>query len=202
MKMTSPSATIGQVPTRAGFLFIPPPPWARQFAREAGSETRTRDAYAAVVLVRLGIAAVIVLAAMVIAVIVNRRRKVAPVRDAYPVPAQLDRRDFPRPDSPWLVVLFSSQRCDSCLGVAGKVDVLRSAAVETFEACEEEHADLHRRYEIAGIPTVVIADAEGVVRRAFVGAPSATDLWAAVAELRAPGATPEPELGTEALGRG
>jgi len=35
----------------------------------------------------------------------------------------------------------------------------------------------------------------GVVRAAFVGAFSATDLWAAVAEARAPGSTPEPELG-------
>ena len=42
---------------------------------------------------------------------------------------------------------------------------------------------------------ILIADHEGVVRRAFVGATTATDLWAAVAELRAPGTTPEPNLG-------
>ena len=41
----------------------------------------------------------------------------------------------------------------------------------------------------------VVADADGVVRRAFVGAFTATDLWAAVAELRVPGSTPEPTLG-------
>jgi hypothetical protein len=34
------------------------------------------------------------------------------------------------------------------------------------------------------------------VRRAFVGAFTATDLWAAVAELRDPGSTPEPDLGS------
>jgi hypothetical protein len=34
-----------------------------------------------------------------------------------------------------------------------------------------------------------------VVRRGFVGAFTATDLWAAVAELRDPGSTPEPSLG-------
>jgi hypothetical protein len=42
---------------------------------------------------------------------------------------------------------------------------------------------------------ILIADREGVVRRAFLGSTTATDLWAAVAELRAPGATPEPDLG-------
>ena len=41
----------------------------------------------------------------------------------------------------------------------------------------------------------MIADADGVVQRAFVGAFTATDLWAAVAELRVPGSTPEPDLG-------
>ena len=41
-------------------------------------------------------------------------------------------------------------------------------------------------------------EAEGhqlLVRAGFVGAFTATDLWAAVAEARAPGSTPEPELG-------
>jgi hypothetical protein len=33
------------------------------------------------------------------------------------------------------------------------------------------------------------------VRAAFVGAVTATDLWAAVAECRRPGTSPEPELG-------
>jgi hypothetical protein len=55
---------------------------------------------------------------------------------------------------------------------------------------------MHRRYEIAAVPTTVIADADGVVLRAFVGSFTATDLWAAIAELRDPGSTPEPELGT------
>ena len=34
-----------------------------------------------------------------------------------------------------------------------------------------------------------------LVPSSFVGAFTATDLWAAVAEARAPGSTPEPELG-------
>jgi hypothetical protein len=34
-----------------------------------------------------------------------------------------------------------------------------------------------------------------VVLRAFVGETSATDLWAALAECREPGSTPEADLG-------
>ena len=37
---------------------------------------------------------------------------------------------------------------------------------------------------------VVIADAEGVVHRSFLGTVSATHLWAAVAEARDPGSAP------------
>ena len=56
----------------------------------------------------------------------------------------------------------------------------------------ERQEALHRRYELAAIPTTVIADHEGVVRRAFVGAFTATDLWAAVAKLHDPGTPPNP----------
>ncbi len=119
-----------------------------------------------------------------------------PPRDVYPVPKQLDRADFPRPGAAWLVALFSSAACDSCQGLGDKLAPLDSSDVATCEIKAESRGELHRRYELAAIPTTVIADADGVVQRAFVGAFTATDLWAAVAELRVPGSTPEPDLGT------
>jgi hypothetical protein len=125
----------------------------------------------------------------------QRRRPVAPPRDVYPVPRQLDRDDFCRAETPWLVALFSSTTCDSCEGLASKLAVLETEHVATCEIEFHAQPELHRRYEISGIPTTVVADADGVVRAAFVGAFTATDLWAAVAEARAPGSTPEPELG-------
>jgi hypothetical protein len=72
---------------------------------------------------------------------------------------------------------------------------LASADVSVCEIEAEDRGDLHRRYDLAAIPTTIVADADGVVRRAFVGAFTATDLWAAVAEVRVPGSTPEPDLG-------
>jgi hypothetical protein len=144
---------------------------------------------------RLVLAAVLVVAALVVAWLLQRRRPAPPARDVYPVPRQLDRTDFPRSDAPWLVALFSSTTCDSCQGLAGKIAALESPDVAACEIEFHAQPDLHRRYEIAGIPTTVVADPEGVVRAAFVGAVTATDLWAAVAEARAPGSTPEPDLG-------
>jgi hypothetical protein len=147
------------------------------------------------VVVRIVLAVGLIAIACAVAFVLQRRRPAPPPRDVYPVPRQLDRSDFPRATTPWLVALFSSTACDSCEGLPAKLAVLESPDVVTCEVEYHAQPDLHRRYEIAGIPTTVVADGDGVVRAAFVGAFTATDLWAAVAEARAPGSTPEPELG-------
>ena len=66
-------------------------------------------------------------------------------------------------------------------------------AVCEFEFPEARWA--HERYDISGVPMLLVADREGVVRRAFVGPQSATDVWAAVAGARDPEAGIEPGLG-------
>ena len=134
--------------------------------------------------VRLGIAIVVLLVVGGIAWWLQRKPPDAPARDSYPVPQQLDRADFSRPDARWLVVLFSSSNCDSCQGLGEKLLALDSDDVVTQEVEAHASGELHRRYAIAAIPTTVVADADGVVRKSFVGAFSATDLWAAVADLR------------------
>lgn len=147
-------------------------------------------------LIAVGVVVVGVLAVVVFAAVVARRgASNAPVRDSYPVPRQLDRGDFPRPDAPWLVALFTSATCDACASMWAKVAPLSSdeVAVCEFEFPEAKWA--HDRYEISGVPMLLIADHEGVVVRAFVGPQSATDVWAAVAGARDPEAGIEPGLG-------
>ena len=57
----------------------------------------------------------------------RRRRPDAPTQPhAAETPAQLDRADFPRPDAPWLVVLFTSRTCESCAGLYEKALPLES----------------------------------------------------------------------------
>jgi len=144
---------------------------------------------------RLGIAAVLVVAALIVAWRLRVQSTPAPVRAPGEIPRQLHRADFPRSDAPWLVVLFSSETCESCEFMATKTQVLESAAVAVCEVAFPVDRTLHERYAIDSVPLVVIADLEGVTRAAFLGPTSATDLWAAMAELRTPGATPEPDLG-------
>ena len=141
---------------------------------------------------RLVIVGVVAVVAVVVALVIQRRQPAAaPVRTGYNVPGQLHRPDFDRPDAEWLAVVFTSSTCATCAGVWDKVRVLESDAVAVQEVEVGAHRELHDRYRIDGVPTTVMADAEGIVRASFLGPATATDLWAALAELRDPGSVPE-----------
>lgn len=141
---------------------------------------------------RLVIVAVVATVAIVVALAVQRRRPAdAPVRTGYNVPGQLHRPDFDRPDAEWLVAVFSSETCSTCAGVWEKVQALESPVVAVQEVEVGAHRELHDRYRIDGVPTTVIADAGGVVRASFLGPATATDIWAALAEVREPGSVPD-----------
>jgi hypothetical protein len=139
---------------------------------------------------RLAVAAVIVAVVAGVAFALRRRRPDAPTQVVHTVPQQLDRTDFARQDAEWLVVVFTSATCHTCADVVSKAGVLASPAVAVVEAEFSAERELHRRYAIDAVPALVLADRDGVVRRSFVGRVSATDLWAAVAEVRQPGSTP------------
>jgi len=140
---------------------------------------------------RLLVVAAVAVVAVVVAVLLQRRQATAPVRTGFNVPAQLHRPDFARPDAEWLVVVFTSSTCSTCAGTWEKVRVLESGAVATQEVEVGAARELHDRYGIDGVPTTVVADRSGVVRASFLGPATATDLWAALAELREPGSVPE-----------
>jgi hypothetical protein len=145
---------------------------------------------------RLLIVVVIVIAVGIIAGVARSRRRVdAPTQRRFAVPQQLDRADFARADAPWLVAVFSSATCEVCQSVVDKARVLESAEVAVVDVEYLADRALHERYSIEAVPTVVVADARGVNRAGFIGPMSATDLWAAVAEAREPGSSPEPGLG-------
>lgn len=134
---------------------------------------------------RLLLAALLVAVAAGAAFVLRRRAATAPPTQAkWAVPTQLDRDDFTGGDHEWLVVVFTSATCDSCVEAVAKGRVLASPQVGFQEVAYQDRKDLHARYGVEAVPTIVMADAEGVVQASFVGVPSATDLWAALAEAR------------------
>jgi hypothetical protein len=144
---------------------------------------------------RVVVAAVLVVVAIAVAALLQRRRPAAPTQGRWTVPAQLDRADFDGPDVPWLVAVFTSSTCDSCERMLEKAAVLASPEVHVQDVPYQDRKDLHQRYSVDVVPLLVVADPAGVVQASFIGVPSATDLWAAVAEARSPGSSPEPGLG-------
>ncbi len=137
----------------------------------------------------------VVAAAVVVGLLLRRRQVVqAPTQPRVGVPLQLDRTDFAAP-TPWLVAVFSSATCSTCADVVRKARVLSSPEVTVIDVEYGAAKELHRKYAIEAVPIVAIVDADGVVRAGFAGPVTATDLWAAVAEARQPGSSPEPHLG-------
>jgi len=143
-------------------------------------------------LIAVGLAAA---AAVVAAVLRHRQPVPAPTQPAWQAPAQLDRADFAQPDAPYLVAVFTSETCRSCSDMAEKAAVLASSQVAVDVVEVTQRRDVHRKYAVDAVPMVVVADRHGVVGASFIGPASATDLWAAVAEVREPGSSPEPGLG-------
>lgn len=127
--------------------------------------------------------------AIVVAMVVRRRRPDAPTQPARHVPTQLDRQEFTSlnpaaASAPWLVVEFSSSTCTACRDVWSKVQVMASSEVAVVDVDYASQRPLHQRYRIDSVPLTLIVDTDGIVREHFLGPMTATDLWAAVARVR------------------
>ena len=142
------------------------------------------------VLVSAGVAV-----ALVASIVMRRRRPDAPTQGGFQLPTQIDRGDFPQPDVPWLVLLFTSATCDACADMVQKARVVESREVAVVDVEYTANRDLHKRYRIDAVPSLIVVDAAGAVRTGFLGPVKAQDLWAAVAECRDPGSTPTHEHG-------
>jgi thioredoxin-related protein len=131
------------------------------------------------VLLAVGIA----VAVAVLAVVLERRRPQPPSQRRWAVPDQVDRNDFDRPGAPWLVAVFSSATCDSCATALARAQGLASGDVVVQEVEVGASADLHRRYNVEAVPTLIVADRQGVVRASIVGPPAEGELEDAFAEI-------------------
>lgn len=135
-------------------------------------------------MIRFVIVGVVVVVALLANLWQRKRQVDAPTQGASEVPSQIDRADFARPDAPWIVLAFTSATCQTCSDIERKVRVLETNSVATHILEYTAERELHERYKIDAVPTVLMADANGVVQANFLGPVSATDLWAALARVR------------------
>lgn len=113
----------------------------------------------------------VVLVAVAVGALSRRRRPDVPSTPRFAVPQQLDRTDFEAPAAPWLLLLFSSSTCLSCLDAREVLHSIDVAGLHVQELAFESEKAIHDKYAIDAVPTVVLSDAEGVVRWSYLGAP-------------------------------
>ncbi len=141
----------------------------------------------------LAIVAVSVVAASVIALVVNKRSPDVPTSPSFGVPQQLDRADFAAPEAGWLFVLFSSKTCLACADAREALLAVGSTGAQVQELEVESNRALHEKYAIDAVPTIVLADHEGVVQWSYLGAPAPADVADVLADI---GAVPRDPDGT------
>jgi ribonucleotide reductase alpha subunit len=74
--------------------------------------------------------------------------------------------------------------------VATKAEVLSSHDVAVVRVDYTTEPQMHARYKIEAVPTLVVADAAGVVKAGFLGPVKAQDLWFKILESQIETGTP------------
>jgi hypothetical protein len=118
--------------------------------------------------------------AVVVAVLLQRRRPDPPSAPSYRAPSQLDRDDFVNPSLSTLIALFASTTCHTCPkawdAVLQAVAERNDGDIATQRIDVQDNPDLHTRYRIDGVPTTLVVDADGVVTQAFFGPVTSRDV--------------------------
>ncbi|MEM9035708.1 MAG: hypothetical protein AAGA99_03975 [Actinomycetota bacterium] len=130
------------------------------------------------------LAAVLLIVAVGIAVVLDRRRRPTSVPSRrFRLPTHFDRLDLPEPELPWLLAIFTSTTCDTCRGVVEAAQPLRSETVGVAELPFQLHRSLHDKYEIEAVPAALLVDRAGEVQASWLGVIEPGDLWGRVSEL-------------------
>lgn len=136
-------------------------------------------------IIQILIVVAVAIVALAVGAVVKRQTPDAPTAPTqHTTPDQLDRADFVQPEVPWLVAVFTSATCETCAKVWTSTQLLASGEVAVQNVEVTDDAELHERYNITAVPSVVIANESGVVEGSFLGPPSSSELWAKLAEVR------------------
>jgi len=91
------------------------------------------------------------------------------VTSGWSIPGHLSREDFGFLNDPWLVVIFSSESCETCRPVVAEGMKLTSLGIAIQEVAAETNRELHEKYDIDAVPMLLLVDKFGVVRSSHLG---------------------------------
>ena len=112
---------------------------------------------------------------------------------SFEAPRLLHRHDFPQPESPWLLAVFTGRNCQTCAEVLQQLQQLQPQLPQTA-AADTSHKKLLKRYGIEAVPVTALADSTGKVRWCRLGRLSESDLHELLTLASSP-ATQLPPLG-------
>lgn len=132
-------------------------------------------------LLRLSILLALTLLAVIVAVVLQRRRSEPPSSPSYRSIPEIDREEFAHSQEPVLVVMFGSATCHTCPIVW---ETIQSMEVPSDRVDVQTDPKRHQRYRIDGVPTTVVANGVGVVTKTFFGPVRRDQLEDAIAQAR------------------
>ena len=118
---------------------------------------------------RLIVLALISFGASLAAVLLRKLNYRNFVTSGWSIPGHLNREDFGFLNEPWLVVIFSSDSCETCKPVVAESMKLSSLGIAIQEIALETNKDLHEKYDIDAVPMLLLVDKFGVVRSSHLG---------------------------------
>ena len=118
---------------------------------------------------RLIVLALISFGASLAAVLLRKLNYRNFVTSGWSIPGHLNREDFGFLSEPWLVVIFSSDSCETCKPVVAESMKLSSLGIAVQEIALETNKDLHKKYDIDAVPMLLLVDKFGVVRSSHLG---------------------------------
>lgn len=133
---------------------------------------------------RLAIAAALVVIALAVALVAQRRRGVGASGVPHSsVPASVDLSSLGIDAGPAIVV-FTEETCQTCAAAIAVVRGPAGAGLPVTEVPFAAERELHRRHGIDTVPTTVVADLDGQVVDGWIGRVEVSGLAAALAQVR------------------
>lgn len=117
----------------------------------------------------LAMAVIAVLSALFASWYRNAHAPTVPLNTPSAAPTQIRREDFATPWVHGLVVVFTSATCASCNDVYAEALWWQSPCISVQKVEVQKNKQLHDRYSITSVPTLIFADASGVVRHSVIG---------------------------------
>jgi len=96
----------------------------------------------------------------------TQAESLSPGAFSFAAPVLLHRSDFPQPEMPCLLAVFTAKNCQTCSEVWQQQQQFKSASTAVVEVRQKK---LLRRYGIEAVPVVALADSVGKVRWCHLG---------------------------------